>query len=137
MIAQDLCMDGSQCDESFPMNWFPAPEGPEDEGWGTPVASEGICTASCDLYCEDSSNPFTSVTFCAVLNDSAEETDTDDGWCVAQCDLELFPDNAGCASGTTCAPARRANDASTVKDVCWPDAFGKVEVTEPLNGWEQ
>ena len=137
MIAQDLCMDGSQCDESFPMNWFAAPEGPEDEGWGTPVASEGICTASCDLYCEDSSNPFTSVTFCAVLNDSAEETDTDDGWCVAQCDLELFPDNAGCASGTTCAPARRANDASTVKDVCWPDAFGKVEVTEPLNGWEQ
>ena len=74
--------------------------------------------------------PFTSITFCAALQEPLLEDDPDEGWCVARCDLTLFPENAGCADGYTCAPARRANDPLTVKDVCWPDAFGKQPASE-------
>ena len=130
MKAESPCVSGSECEGTVPVEWNAIPEDAGDAGWGTPLATGGTCTAPCDLYCEDSSNPFTSTTFCAALQEPLLESDPDEGWCVARCDLELFPENEGCAEGFTCAPARRANDPLTVKDVCWPHGFGKDLTTD-------
>lgn len=103
---------------------------PGEEGWATPVTPTGMCTAPCDLYCDDSSTVYTSTTFCALLPVEIDEVPTEQGWCLARCSPDLFPANEGCEEGYTCSPSARANDPETIKDVCWPDSFVMDGISE-------
>ena len=84
-----------------------------------PGTDEGFCTKPCDLYCPESSQPNTAGTFCVEANLS-EET-KDHGWCLAKCDILVFPHNQGCAPEFTCETHPRHNDPNTSADICFPD----------------
>ena len=121
MITATDC-DNAWCDDdSTIVSWEPA----RDEQFGPIPQANGVCSTSCSLYCNDSTTPYTSTTFCALIPGytTSEESEGEQGWCLARCSSELFPENNGCADGFLCGPATRANDPDTTKEVCWPAPF--------------
>jgi len=122
MIAETSCEEDSWCEETVStVSWEPA----RDERYGPIPESAGVCSTPCSLYCNDSTTPFTATTFCAVIPgvQSEDDAEGEEGWCLARCTPELFPENNGCEIGFTCGEATRANDPETTKDVCWPDVL--------------
>ena len=93
---------------------------------GVPLPGPGVCTASCELYCEDSTSPFTSTTFCVDLGaHSAPEVEgeAEQGWCLSQCDRNLFPENNGCAADFVCEEVSRANQPDVIREACIPSSL--------------
>lgn len=78
----------------------------------------GMCSAPCDLYCDDLDGYPT--TFCL---DAAEAEpvvrELGDGACHSRCDFEAYPDG-GCRQDYGCAVGGRANDDAETY-VCMPD----------------
>ncbi len=78
----------------------------------------GSCSLACDRFCPDSDNPNTSLTFCAEL-DPANPGAT--GFCVSQCDVDLFPyGDGGCREGFACTARARFGEPAVVRSVCLP-----------------
>jgi hypothetical protein len=77
-----------------------------------------FCTLECELYCPDSDSPFVSSTFCTGLD--LGSTEGPQGWCVSQCDDDLYLDNQGCPDGFECQERARFNMPETTRDVCVP-----------------
>lgn len=91
---------------------------PFDQGSCLPIEPGGLCSKPCDLYCPDSTAPWTQTTFCTDLGTSM--SGIPGGWCVSRCDTELFPESDGCRDGFTCVSAPRFGQPDVTKMVCWP-----------------
>ena len=130
MVASPNCYPGADCENIAPASFVSGPPEPT-----VPLPGLGMCSAPCTLYCDDSTTPYTSTTFCVFVEGSSEPFSVngeEQGWCMARCEPGLFPDNNGCEEGFFCGPARRANQPEVVKEVCWPNAFAVTPAEEEV-----
>lgn len=87
------------------------------DGICLPHDTGGVCSQTCQKFCPDSVQSNVTGTFCVDLGSAL--TGDEAGWCVGQCDSDVYPDT-GCPADFECVERPRFSDPDTLRSVCIP-----------------